>query len=112
MLPSGDHGSSAGLKYSRSATVAEILRCSKAHIQKLLAGKSKGAAPLPFIPLGRRSLIRGESPVQVDGASFRHSCALWNAPGTFAGLSMVARYGTMPPYLQRWPAASAVCSDA
>lgn len=40
---------------------AEFLRCSKAHVQNLLAGRVAGAAPLPFIPIGRRKLIRRES---------------------------------------------------
>ncbi len=40
---------------------ANILRCSKAHVQNLLAGKVAGAPPLPFIQLGRRKLIRRES---------------------------------------------------
>lgn len=40
---------------------ATVLRCSKAHVQNLLAGKVKDAPPLPFIPLGRRKLIRRES---------------------------------------------------
>lgn len=40
---------------------AAMLRCSKAHIQNLLAGKVFGAPPLPFIPVGRRKLIRRES---------------------------------------------------
>jgi excisionase family DNA binding protein len=40
---------------------AEFLRCSKAHLQNLLAGRVAGAAPLPFIPIGRRKLIRRES---------------------------------------------------
>jgi excisionase family DNA binding protein len=40
---------------------ASILRCSKAHVQNLLAGKVNGIPPLPFIPLGRRKLIRRES---------------------------------------------------
>jgi excisionase family DNA binding protein len=40
---------------------ATVLRCSKAHIQNLLAGKVKDAPPLSFIPLGRRKLIRRES---------------------------------------------------
>jgi len=40
---------------------AVALRCSKAHVQNLLAGKVIGAPPLPFIPLGRRKLIRRES---------------------------------------------------
>jgi excisionase family DNA binding protein len=44
--------------------VAEFLRCSKSHVQNLLAGKVAGAAPLPFIPLGRRKLIRRDSLVR------------------------------------------------
>jgi excisionase family DNA binding protein len=40
---------------------AIFLRCSKAHVQNLLAGKLKGSAPLPCVPLGRRKLIRRES---------------------------------------------------
>ena len=40
---------------------AAMLRCSKAHVQNLLAGKVKGAPRLPFIPLGRRKLVRRES---------------------------------------------------
>ncbi len=38
--------------------VATVLRCSKAHVQNLLAGKVKDAQPLPFIQLGRRKLVR------------------------------------------------------
>jgi len=34
---------------------------SRAHVQNLLAGKVKGAPPLPFLQLGRRKLIRRES---------------------------------------------------
>ena len=40
---------------------ATVLRCSKAHVQNLLAGRVKDAQPLPFIALGRRKLIRRES---------------------------------------------------
>jgi excisionase family DNA binding protein len=40
---------------------ALFLRCSKAHVQNLLAGKVAGAPPLPFIPIGRRKLIRRKS---------------------------------------------------
>jgi excisionase family DNA binding protein len=41
--------------------VAQILRCSKARVQNVLSGKVKDVPPLPFIPLGRRKLIRRES---------------------------------------------------
>jgi hypothetical protein len=43
------------------AETANTLRCSKAHVQNLLAGKVPGAQPLPYVPLGRRKLIRHES---------------------------------------------------
>ena len=37
---------------------SKILRCSKAHVSNLLAGKVSGSPPFPYIPLGRRKLIR------------------------------------------------------
>jgi excisionase family DNA binding protein len=40
---------------------AMVLRCSKAHVSKLLAGKVAGLCPLPYIPLGRRKLIRSSA---------------------------------------------------
>lgn len=43
------------------AETAALLRCSKAHVQNLLAGKVRRTAPLPYIPLGRRKLIRRDS---------------------------------------------------
>lgn len=45
-------------------TVAEVaaeLRCSKAHIHHLIAGKVRGVRPLPSLWLGRRRLILRES---------------------------------------------------
>ena len=41
--------------------VASILRCSKAHVSKAIAGKLPNASPLPALRLGRRSLIRREA---------------------------------------------------
>jgi hypothetical protein len=38
--------------------VAKRLRCSKAHIGKVVAGRVPGCAPLPCIALGRRKLVR------------------------------------------------------
>ena len=41
-------------------TVAEVaadLRCSKAHVYKVIHGMVQGVAPLPAIALGRRRLI-------------------------------------------------------
>jgi hypothetical protein len=36
---------------------ARLLRCSKAHVHHLIAGKAPGATPLPSLWLGRRRLI-------------------------------------------------------
>jgi hypothetical protein len=40
------------------AEVARELRCSKAHLSNLLAGRVAGVPALPHVPLGRRKLIR------------------------------------------------------
>jgi hypothetical protein len=46
LLP-GTSGTAADvLTISEAAT---LLRCSKAHVQNLLAGKVKGSRPLPYI---------------------------------------------------------------
>ena len=45
-------------EYLTIAETAAILRCSKAHVSRLIAGKVSGVAPLPYVPLGRRKLIR------------------------------------------------------
>ena len=36
---------------------ARLLRCSKAHVHHLIAGKVPGVIPLPSLWLGRRRLI-------------------------------------------------------
>jgi excisionase family DNA binding protein len=41
--------------------VAIILRCSKAHVHNLIAGRVKGLIRLPAIQLGRRRLVRKKS---------------------------------------------------
>jgi len=41
--------------------VATVLRCSKAHVHNLVAGRVHGAMLLPSIQLGRRRLVRRES---------------------------------------------------
>ena len=38
--------------------VAEVLRCSKAHVCKIVNGLVAGTSQLPSIPLGRRKLVR------------------------------------------------------
>ncbi len=41
--------------------VAQALRCSRAHVHNLIAGRVRGLIPLPAIHLGRRSLVRTAS---------------------------------------------------
>ena len=40
--------------------VAELLRCSKAHVQKALVGKIAGVPQLAHLSTGRRELVRKE----------------------------------------------------
>ncbi len=40
--------------------IAQILRCSKAHVTNVLAGKIHGVAKLTHMNLGRRKLVRRE----------------------------------------------------
>ena len=40
------------------AEVAQLLRCSKAHVCKAVLGQVRGVTPLPAIALGRRKLVR------------------------------------------------------
>lgn len=40
--------------------VAAILRCSKAHVSKLINGKVRETSTLPVVRLGRRTLVRRE----------------------------------------------------
>jgi len=41
----------------RVPEVALDLRCSKAHVYKMISGKISGLAPLPAIPMGRRKVV-------------------------------------------------------
>ena len=43
------------------ADVAKILRCSKAHVCKIINGKVRDTAPIPAINLGRRKIVRIQS---------------------------------------------------
>ena len=43
------------------ADVAKILRCSKAHVCKIINGQVRGTAPIPAINLGRRKIVRIQS---------------------------------------------------
>ena len=52
---------SAGPSRGQILTVAEValeLRCSKAHVYNVIAGKVDGVRALPAISMGRRKLIR------------------------------------------------------
>jgi excisionase family DNA binding protein len=37
--------------------VAQVLRCSKAHVYNIIAGRVRGVDPLPVLALGRRRLV-------------------------------------------------------
>ena len=50
-IPAREHGVLTVIE------VAAELRCSKAHIHHLIAGKVRGVRPLPSLWLGRRRLI-------------------------------------------------------
>jgi excisionase family DNA binding protein len=41
--------------------VAQRLRCSKAHLSNVIAGKVLNLPPLPVVRIGRRLLVRDES---------------------------------------------------
>ena len=43
------------------ADVATLLRCSKAHVCKAVAGHVSGCPPIPSVSLGRRKLVRRQS---------------------------------------------------
>ncbi len=54
-------------RYTRVLTVLEVaheLRCSKAHVHHLIAGKVAGVPPLSALRLGRRVLVRREALVR------------------------------------------------
>ena len=43
------------------AQVAEVLRCSKAHVCNVIAGRVHDCPPIPAVRLGRRKLVRREA---------------------------------------------------
>jgi excisionase family DNA binding protein len=43
------------------AEVAALLRCSKAHVSNVIAGRVHDCPPIPAVRLGRRMLVRRES---------------------------------------------------
>ena len=56
-----------------AAEVAVDLRCSKAHVYKLLDGQIPGVMRLPVIRIGRRRLVRRSSLERWKSASEQHS---------------------------------------
>jgi excisionase family DNA binding protein len=46
------------------ATVAKLLRCSRAHVSNLIAGRVHACPPIPAVRLGRRKLVRREALVE------------------------------------------------
>jgi excisionase family DNA binding protein len=38
--------------------VAKLLRCSKAHVSNVVAGRVRNCVPIPVVRLGRRRLVR------------------------------------------------------
>lgn len=63
------------------ADVAALLRCSKAHICKAVAGRVPGCPPIPSVSLGRRKLVRRQSLISWIEANERTL-----ADGTMASL--------------------------
>ena len=55
-----------------AAEVAADLRCSKAHVYKLLDGQIPGVMRLPVIRIGRRKLVRRNSLERWKSASEQH----------------------------------------
>lgn len=43
------------------ADVAALMKCSRAHVTNLVAGRVRGCVPLPAIHMGRRLLVRPET---------------------------------------------------
>jgi hypothetical protein len=43
------------------ADVARVLRCSKAHVCKIINGQVKGASPIPTLAVGRRKIVLRQS---------------------------------------------------
>lgn len=44
-----------------AAELASELRCSKSQIYRLINGEVDGVSPLPYIPLGRKKVVRRSS---------------------------------------------------
>jgi len=48
------------------AEVAEVLRCSKAHVHNLINRKVKDSAAIPSVRMGRRRLVRRASLASLE----------------------------------------------
>jgi hypothetical protein len=46
------------------AQVAKALKCSRAHVSNVVAGRVRGCPAIPSVCLGRRKLVRRESLLQ------------------------------------------------
>jgi hypothetical protein len=51
--------------------VARALRCSKAHVCKIINGQVRGTPPIPAITMGRRRIVRREVLILDDGTKPR-----------------------------------------
>jgi excisionase family DNA binding protein len=51
-------GEASGIRILTLSEAASELRCSKAHIRNVIAGKLHDLPPLPVLRIGRRVLIR------------------------------------------------------
>jgi hypothetical protein len=58
MLVSEPQRPQAGEEILSAIQVARELRCSKAHVYKVIQGKVEGVSCLPAISMGRRKLVR------------------------------------------------------
>ncbi len=72
---------SMGLAPDEILTVSEVaaeLRCSKAHVYAVIAGRVIGVSGLPVIRMGRRKLVRRSTLEQWKAANDRPAC--YDAP--------------------------------
>lgn len=60
-MPLHTPASIEGEQILSAVDVARELRCSKAHVYKVILGKVNGVSALPIIKLGRRKIVRRSS---------------------------------------------------
>ena len=61
MLVSEPQRPQAGEEILSAIQVARELRCSKAHVYKVILGRVEGVTALPIIRMGRRKIVRRSS---------------------------------------------------